>query len=71
MLFRSRTFALRAEFDRKRDIQEKELLRDALLLDDSDRAERTKAMFREELENFEAQVAKAPHMPRLILFDGK
>ncbi len=66
-----RTFALRAEFDRKRDIQEKELLRDALLLDDSDRAERTKAMFREELENFEAQVAKAPHMPRLILFDGK
>ncbi len=66
-----RTFALRAEFDRHRDKQEKELLRDALLLDDTDRAERTAAMFREELQNFEAQVAKAPHMPRLILFDGK
>ncbi|MBM4345013.1 MAG: hypothetical protein FJ100_16715 [Deltaproteobacteria bacterium] len=66
-----RSFALRAEFDRNRDKQEKELLRDALLLDDTDRAERTAAMFREELQNFEAQVAKAPHMPRLILFDGK
>jgi len=66
-----RTYAARAEFDRRRDVQERELLRKALLLDDADRSERMAAMFQDELRAFEAQVAKAPRMPRLLLFDGE
>jgi len=61
--------AVRAEYDRGRDRREVEFLRDALLLDDTDRRQRTQEMFKAELEQFEAQVAKAPHLPRLILFD--
>ncbi len=64
-----RQFDLRDAFDRVRDKRERELLRDALLLDDTDRRQRTEDMFREEKDKFAEQVYKAPHLPRLILFD--
>ncbi|MSQ83117.1 MAG: hypothetical protein EXR77_09445 [Myxococcales bacterium] len=63
-------FAARATFDRERDATERELLRDVLLLPDDERLQRTQEMFADELHRFEAQVSKAPHLPRLVLFDG-
>ena len=65
-----RQFEARRAFDRIRDHRERELLRDALLMDDTDRHAATDQIFAEEKLHFEAQVAQAPHLPRLILFDG-
>ena len=62
-------FALRKQFDEERDHQEKDLLRDAILLDEDERRTRVQAMFDEELRKFELAVKAAPKLPRLILFD--
>ncbi|MBI5609208.1 MAG: hypothetical protein HY902_10055 [Deltaproteobacteria bacterium] len=62
-------YEARRTFDKQRDALEKELLRDALLLDEAHRQERTHEMFALEQAKFEAQVASTPHLPRLILFD--
>lgn len=62
-------FEKRLDFDRSRDHMERNLLRDALLLDHEDRQKRTEEIFAMEKARFEAQVFKAPHLPRLILFD--
>lgn len=62
-------FEKRLDFDRSRDHMERNLLRDALLLDQEDRQKRTEEIFAMEKARFEAQVFKAPHLPRLILFD--
>lgn len=62
-------FELRRDFDRSRDLLERNLLRDALLLDHEDRQKRTDEIFAMEKERFGAQLYKAPHLPRLILFD--
>lgn len=65
----SAQFEARRSFDRHRDRLEMDLLRDALILDEAHRQQRTEEIFKQEKARFEAQVQQSPHLPRLILFD--
>jgi hypothetical protein len=62
-------FAARRRFDAERDRLERDLLRDAVLLEPEERKQRVAEMFQEELAKFEKSVAACEKLPRLILFD--
>ena len=62
-------FEERAAFDADRDVREKELLRDCMLLDEDERHEHMAKLFEQERAEFESRVRQGHKMPRLILFD--
>lgn len=62
-------FEERAAFDAERNTREKELLRDAMLMDEAERHEHMARLFEQERVEFESRVRQGHKMPRLILFD--
>lgn len=62
-------FERRQRFDILRDEMEKDVLRQSVLQTDEERHAKIEELFVRERDDFEKQLATAPKLPRLILFD--
>ena len=65
----SEQYAERKVFDDARDLKEKDMLRDALLMTDEERHATMAQLFEQERSDFQNRLSTGPKMPRLILYD--